>query len=429
MREQPRILQIEVTNRCNFDCRFCIRQVWNVKPLDFNLDLYKKLAKTAFPNLDKLILYGFGEPFVNPNLREMVRVARRYLPKDGEILINTNGSLLESKVADKLLTEIGVGSISFSIDTIEASKFEYIRRGSKPKAVWKNLHYVARIKDRVVEDFRLGVEIVMMRSNYNELPDLISKLAHEGVDYIVVSHLIPYSDELYGDIAYTTVSRRPFEIARSALKLRPYLILDATVDLLKTTYGFNHRSEASKILRKIWDEAEKEGYWINLPLIINSIDHFKFLSEVERVLDKSLKISREYGVELKIPTVYPESNMRICPYIDKDATFIRADGMVTPCLEFAYTHPEYINGHKKIVYEVVFGNVWRENLNDIWCKDDYVSFRDVRRRISETVPWCGDCPYSATGCFFVKTNETDCYINRYGCNECLYSAGIAQCNI
>jgi MoaA/NifB/PqqE/SkfB family radical SAM enzyme len=40
----PEALQIEITNRCNFNCQMCIRHVWNAKPLDMDLALYRKIA-------------------------------------------------------------------------------------------------------------------------------------------------------------------------------------------------------------------------------------------------------------------------------------------------------------------------------------------------------------------------------------------------
>jgi len=98
----PEALQIEVTNRCNFNCQICIRRVWNAKPLDMDVALYRKIAEACFPFLKRLVLYGFGEPFIHPQILEMLRIARKRLLKDGEILISTNGSLLTPEIAEKI---------------------------------------------------------------------------------------------------------------------------------------------------------------------------------------------------------------------------------------------------------------------------------------------------------------------------------------
>ena len=64
---------------------------------------------------------------------------------------------------------------------------------------------------------------------------------------------------------------------------------------------------------------------------------------------------------------------------------------------------------------------------DIVQGKDYRNFRKILLNISKNIPWSGDCLYSTTNCFFVSNNDTDCYGNSPGCNECLYSVGLVNC--
>ena len=107
----------------------CIRRVWEAELQDLNLDLYEKIAESSFSRLKRLILYGLGEPFINPNFQEMLQIARKYLPRDSTITISTNGSLLTPTIANKILGKATVDSISFSIDTMDAVKLSRIREG------------------------------------------------------------------------------------------------------------------------------------------------------------------------------------------------------------------------------------------------------------------------------------------------------------
>jgi len=193
----------------------CVRRVWNIKPSDLNLDLYEKIAESSFPHLERVILYGFGEPLVHPNFLEMLRVARKYLPRDGEILVSTNGSLFNRQLAEKILRN-GVNNVSFSIDTTDIVKLEQIREGSKPEDLLRNFHYVAEMKKRY--SFKLGVEVVVMRSNFEDLPTLVKRIAQEEADYILVSHVVPYTEEIFRDSIYVTLSRKPLEIMESSLR-------------------------------------------------------------------------------------------------------------------------------------------------------------------------------------------------------------------
>ncbi|MEM2341654.1 MAG: radical SAM protein [Candidatus Bathyarchaeia archaeon] len=425
--DYPEALQIEVTNRCNFNCQMCVRRIWNTTLVDLNLDLYKKLAST-FKHLKRLILYGLGEPFVNPSFIEMLKIAKENLPKDSEIIVSTNGSLLNPILSEKIL-KIGVDNISFSIDTADMSKLKYIREGSEPSALLSNFRHIARMKRLNKNSFKLGIEAVIMKSNFMDLPNLIEETAREDVDYILVSHVVPYTRDMFSNSMYITISKKPLEIVKSILPYGRRIILDSIYEELGRIYGVKSEFGVSKIISEFWKEAEKTGYWINLPLLFESIDKITAIEEIEKIFNLSQKIAYEYGVNLSLPNLYPDAKDRKCPYVDKNTVFIRSDGMVTPCSEFAYKHSVYINTHVKILNPVILGNLKTENIIDIWNKEIYVNFREIRRRISDNIPWCGDCPYSTSKCFFTETNSMDCYINEPGCNECLYSVNLAQCNI
>lgn len=195
--EFPEALQIEVTNRCNFNCQICIRHVWKAKPLDMELALYRKIADSSFPLLKRLVLYGFGEPFVHPQILEMIRIARKRLPNIGEILISTNGSLITPEIAGKIVKQIGVDSISFSVDTVSPAKLSRLREGSDFKLIASNIEALAKTKDEAKRDFKLGLETVIMEDNSSDIPELIKFAAEKDVDYIIVSHVVPYTPDIF----------------------------------------------------------------------------------------------------------------------------------------------------------------------------------------------------------------------------------------
>lgn len=407
----------------------CIRRVWNAKPFDMDLNLYRKIAKTAFPKLNRLILYGFGEPFVNPTILEMLRIARKQLPEDAQLTISTNGSLISSKLANKILKEIGIDSISFSIDTSDEAKLSRIREGSEPAVIMKNFRHVAKIKKNAKRNFKLGVEVVVMKDNFRDLPNLVKNSAENNVDYIIVSHVIPYTKEVYTQSVYVTLSKRSVEIIKPSLNYGWRLIQEASQELFGRAYGVDAKLKFADIIGEFWKNAEENGYWINLPLLFDSKDKIEVINQVEETFRRSAKIASEYHVDLILPNLYIDAKERKCPYVERNTMVIRSDGLVAPCLEFMYSHPMYINAHLKNIHEVFFGSVKKEKVETIWKKAIYVDFRNVRRSMATRIPWCGDCPYSPLGCYYTKTNEFDCYGNEHTCNECVYSVNLAQCNI
>jgi radical SAM protein with 4Fe4S-binding SPASM domain len=427
--EFPEALQIEVTNRCNFNCQMCIRRVWNAKPLDMELALYRKIAKECFQFLKKIVLYGFGEPFIHPQILEMLRIARKHLQDDGEILISTNGSLLTPEIAEKITKEIGVDSISFSVDAVSQAKLSRLREGSNFKLIAGNVEMLAKSKDEAKRDFGLGLETVIMEDNFSDLPELVNFAAEKNVDYIIASHVVPYAQEIFAKTMYLTLSRPTIEILKPSLRHGWRLIRESTLELFGKAYGVKIETASTELIRSFWTEAEKKGYWINLPLLLSSTEKLEASTHLEEVFRESEKIACEYQIDLKLPNLYPDAKERRCPYIEKETLVIRSDGAVSPCQEFMYTHPVYVNAHKKDIYEVIFGNAAKERIKEVWQREPYATFREIRRDMARNVPWCGDCPYSTLGCFYTRTNNVDCYTNAPTCNECLYSVNLAQCNI
>jgi len=423
--EYPKIVQVEVTNKCNFNCIMCIRSTWSVKTGNMDFKLFRKIARESFQYSEKIDLYGMGEPLLHPDLLRMVRLAKE-CSRDAEIFISTNGSLLSPEIAIKLF-EAGLTSVSFSIDSSDLSQLAKIRRGAEPSIILRNLKSTAAMKNKYSAE--VGIEFVAFKDNYRDIPGIVEMAGKLELDYVVVSNVIPYTKEFYEMAVYLTLSSKPFKVARSAPEYGWDLIRLPSYKLLSEVYGRSINTEIERVRNGFWSEAAKYGYWVNLPLLIESKERIKLAEDTLRYVEKASRIASQYGIRFEQPKLIPDSKDRECPYVVEEATVVRADGAVAPCFEFLYTHPLFVNNHQKIVKAVNFGNVRQKSILDIWNSDEYVEFRDARRRLSTTTPWCGDCPYSSLGCWFVKDNSLDCYGNSPSCSECLYSVGISKCQI
>ncbi|MEM3442840.1 MAG: radical SAM protein [Candidatus Bathyarchaeia archaeon] len=427
--EFPEALQIEVTNRCNFKCQMCMRRVWETELLNMDLALYKKIAESCFHKLKRLILYGVGEPFIHPHFIEMLRIARKTLKEDGKIIVSTNGSLITPRIARKIVREIGLGSISFSVDTTDQIKLSRVRGGSELSLITENVGYLTKNRDKPKNVLDLGIEIVIMADNFRDLPDLIKFSAESEIDYIIASHVASYTEDVLAKALYLTMSKNSIEILKPSINYGRDIIRKVTVELFGKTYGVEMEPVSSKLVKNFWRKAEKKGYWINLPLFLNSIDKLGILNDLEEVFNQSAKLAHEYQIDLKLPNLFSNAKKRECPYMEKKTLIIRSDGKVSPCLEFMYQHQVYVNAHKKDVREIIFGDATKEDIEEVWRKGAYKNFREIRQNMVENMPWCGDCPFSTLGCFYTKTNNIDCYANEPTCDECLYSVNLVQCNI
>ena len=410
------IFQIEVTNRCNFNCKYCIRNFWKAKQRDMDIKLFKKIISETNP--EKLDLYGIGEPLLHPKFLEMVKLAR-----DSKISFTTNGSLLKPRITDILSRDID--SISFSIDTLDPKKLQKIRRGSNAGEILRNFEYLLKVKN----DMEIGINVVITKENFMDLPQIVKKAGEKGVDFVNVSHVVPYNKSIFDLAVFITPSNYSYEIADSVLDKGWDFIHDSIVEAQVISESLKDIEPKSfSQYKNIWKKAEKNGYWVNFPMLLEIKDKMKLLNEVKKSFEISEEIAKDFGVRVDLPEFFPDAKNRKCPYIEKKATIIRADGKIVPCFEFAYPHTTYVNMHSKEIKDVVFGDVNDRSTEEIWKSEQYRSFRELRRNIPENIPWCGDCVYSTLNCWFVDKNE-DCYGNSPSCSECLYSMNIAKCVI
>jgi MoaA/NifB/PqqE/SkfB family radical SAM enzyme len=130
---QPNIIDIEITNMCNQECRFCLRSGMKRPVKTMSLSCFKKiideLARFDFPSWGKVVLAGFGEPTLHPQFAEAAEYAgSQHLP----IRIYTNGTKLDQKTRQALIHP-GITSLKLSINVHGADMFA---RVTKNKIAW-----------------------------------------------------------------------------------------------------------------------------------------------------------------------------------------------------------------------------------------------------------------------------------------------------
>ncbi|MGB9708786.1 MAG: radical SAM protein [Infirmifilum sp.] len=420
----PEVLQIEPTNVCNLSCIMCVRRTWGQQRFGhMDLSLYKKVIDESVGKVRRIALYGFGEPLAHPLFPDFVRYARTRLGDNVFLHFVTNGTLFDPERARNIF-EAGVDQVAFSIDAPELGTLSRIRIGSQQYSVLDNLESAARLKGEYGS--KLGIATVLMKSNYRLLPRLVEKAVQLELDFVVVSHVVPYHPMLVGEAVYTTASREAVEFYKSTGGRIDALAKEAIYDAMLTHHKLVSSGKQQLYIQLVEKIFEK-GYSVNADIARDAVARESILRDVELYLEAAREIARNAGIEIRLPSVYADSLQRSCPYIDEKATMILQDGSVTPCMDLAYEHPAYTNLHSKIIKAVRFGNVAEESLEEIWNKPEYVKFRKTRENLSKGVPWCGDCPFATKRCWYTESNQYDCYGNDVGCNECIYSAGLAHC--
>lgn len=185
--ELPTEIYFEVTNRCNLRCGTC-PQSWGMPEpsADLSPDQVAKLL-AQLPTVRRVVLHGIGEPTLNPDLPDIVRVVKQH---GAYALFNSNGLALSKRLAAELVAS-GVDEIRVSVDAATPETYRHVRGADAFGKILRNLGGVREAKDAAgVVTPRLSLWMTGLKSNIRELPDLVRLAASAGIAEVYVQRLV-----------------------------------------------------------------------------------------------------------------------------------------------------------------------------------------------------------------------------------------------
>lgn len=190
---------VEITTRCNLNCKMCFRRFWKDKILEMSFDDFKLVLDNLkdFPQLETIYLGGIGEPLAHQNIVDIIKEIKNLGLR---VEFGTNGTLLNVYAKD--LIELGVDKITVSIDAPEKEIYEDIR-GTDFNKVEDNVMYLQSLKkDLNKSNPEVWLEVVLMKSNIKYAENLLPLADKLGITTILMSNLMPFSKELSNEIIY-----------------------------------------------------------------------------------------------------------------------------------------------------------------------------------------------------------------------------------
>ncbi len=194
-------LYIEATSLCNLNCITCVRNVWSDETGHMDMATFHNIVRQLddFPDVQSVALAGFGEPLYHPKILNMARAIKDL---GLELNISTNGTLLDGDLAEELI-DIGLDKIVVSLDSGHPQLFENIRLGADLDIVLNNLRTLNEIKQRRSSKLpAIGIEFVAMRRNVHEIRDLPRLAGLLGAVSIIVTNLLPHTEEMKEETLY-----------------------------------------------------------------------------------------------------------------------------------------------------------------------------------------------------------------------------------
>lgn len=107
MKKRFKKIYLEITNNCNLDCEFCIKNKRKSKFI--NIDEFEFLLNKINNYTDYLYFHILGEPLLHPRINELIDIAS----KQFKINITTNGYLMDRIKYNKNIRQLNISLHSF----------------------------------------------------------------------------------------------------------------------------------------------------------------------------------------------------------------------------------------------------------------------------------------------------------------------------
>lgn len=156
----PTHLAIETVSICNADCIMCPSSVMKREKATMTPEVHqtilRKINDWGAP-ISLITHAGIGEPLLDKMLEERIQQEKQVFP-DAQVIVYTNGSLLNEERALKLLHS-GVDTVSFSINGFRNDTYEAVMKLSRDNT-YRNVERFLQIKQRVNSNTNVCVSLV-----------------------------------------------------------------------------------------------------------------------------------------------------------------------------------------------------------------------------------------------------------------------------
>lgn len=421
----PKKVYIELTTRCNLQCKMCVKYTKGscIPEDDMSVALFQKILP-SLKEIDSLILNGIGESLLHADLVKIVRLAREVMPAKATIGLQSNGLLLGKNLAQDLI-HAGLNTICLSVDRFKNPTLKTTGEHSfrTVKRAVDNLLWAKKEED---SDFKIGFEIVLTRQTIQDLPGLVSWAADNGISYILLSHLILYDIAAKKECLFNPHPPEALEIFYKYCDIARSKGLDFDEELIQ--YQKHVGTTSSELFSNIMSEmlAEAKRRDIRLNFADLHPQDLRQTKELEKIITTTKELAETKGLELFIPPLQATSQ-RECRFLNERAVFVAVNGDVMPCHFLWHTYSCRILEDEASVQKRSFGNISHKTLHDIWHNENYSRFRKEAEEYKYTYCWTcaqGPCPtlLSDDGNY-----ANDCYGSEVPCGHCQWNLGGIRC--
>ena len=177
----PYSYYIDPMNVCNLRCPLCPtgRRELQRPRGRMNLEDFKRIVDQIAPYAYSVDLYNWGEPFLHPQIFDMIRYASEHRIS---VRLSSNLNHFSKEMAERAVAS-GLTRLLVSVDGATQETYEKYRRGGRLEVVLRNLHLLVEAKRRADSSTPfITLRTLINRYNEHELDQLRQLAADLGMD-------------------------------------------------------------------------------------------------------------------------------------------------------------------------------------------------------------------------------------------------------
>jgi MoaA/NifB/PqqE/SkfB family radical SAM enzyme len=223
----------------------------------------------------------------------------------------------------------GLDTLVVSVDGTTSESHKEIRPGADLNTVRRNVKQLRAIsRKHSCKNPEIGIEFVLMKRNLSELSNLRQLAYSMGANFIILTNVIPYTEELMDEILYWYTPGSFYSFPRSRW----------TPDIL-------------------------------LPRIDATLECLTALAEV---------LKQGGGIDL-LESAHGRNGDR-CPFVYEGSVAVSWNGDLSPCVALMHFYTCYVMGREKSIRRYTIGNIAQQKITHIWNSQEY---KDFRKRVLE----------------------------------------------
>ncbi|GEM_PF-2957115 len=184
----PLLLGIQITDKCNGKCKFCIA---NSKCTQYEDDKASSLILNRLNELKKfnsplIFILSGGEPLLFP--KRCIEYLNVFKSENTIFHILTNMSIRMSKMHEELIELLENNPFSLiqtSLDSMDEDEHQMLRSGTDLKLILKNINEIKK------KNIKLKINTTISEQNHKNVMEIVKYAYNEGIDSMHINHVLP----------------------------------------------------------------------------------------------------------------------------------------------------------------------------------------------------------------------------------------------